>query len=69
MLCLCLLVCSGLSLGNDRVHYSQSQVNYPQDTIASFQCNNGYKLEGSRSRTCQASSGGNQATPQCNKRK
>ena len=65
-----LKVCESVSLANGEVNYNQSPVSngiYPLNTIASFTCNNGYYLVGSKSSTCHAPNSWNNDIPTCSK--
>ena len=63
VLCPALLIPS-----NGAIEYDMDAVNgrYPAYTVAHFSCHYGYKMNGSRSRTCQNSETWNMHTPTCN---
>ena len=52
---------------NGHVAYSTSPLTgaYAVDTVATFICTSGYKIQGSSSRTCKPSGNWNQQTPTC----
>ena len=51
------VLCGFLTLNNGQVSYNSQEVNgkYPVGTVATYTCNYGYRLAGSRSRICQKS--------------
>ena len=61
------VLCEDLYLSNGQVSFDQAEVNgqYPVDTVATFTCIHGYSLEGSSTRTCQASGIWNQQVASC----
>ena len=61
------VLCEDLYLSNGQISFDQAAVNeqYPVGTVATFTCIHGYSLEGSRTRTCQASGIWNQQVVSC----
>ena len=64
-----LVTCPNLQLEYGHINYNDSQTadgGYIVDTVASFICNQGYSLTGSRTSTCQTSGNWSQQLPTCN---
>ena len=64
------VICPDLNLANGAVNYDASPVNggYPEGTTASYSCNYGYSLSGTRTRTCHNSGNWDQQqTATCNR--
>ena len=59
--------CPELSLENGQITYDplRSSSQSPVDSVASFECDYGYKLHGSSSTTCQTSGTWSEQTPKC----
>ena len=63
------VLCKALSLKNGDIAYNESSdINgeYPVGTVASFLCNSGFSICGSKSSTCQMSGNWGQQSQICN---